>query len=165
MLFHSKLHPFCRLLLFLLSPIRNCCHISGHLLAQSTSLPALHEGNLQRPQRLHCRHRPSDILMIFRVRIFCVCNFPALNCFYVFALPRCLLLLLLFRLLLFSILYNFIYFLVSRRVFVDVLFAQFAEIVCEGILNELKRERDRDREFQRILLELSSVQLGSNSKG
>lgn len=140
MLFHSKLHPFCRLLLFLLSPIRNCCHISGHLLAQSTSLPALHEGNLQRPQRLHCRHRPSDILMIFRVRIFCVCNFPALNCFYVFALPRCLLLLL----LLFSILYNFIYFLVSRRVFVDVLFAQFAEIVCEGILNELKRERDRE---------------------
>lgn len=165
MLFHSKLHPFCRLLLFLLSPIRNCCHISGHLLAES--LPPLAEGNLQRPQRLHCRHRPSDILMIFRVRIFCVCNFPALNCFYVFALLRYLLLLLLFRLLLFSILYNFIYFLVSRRVFVDVLFAQFAEIVCEGILNELKRERDREREgeFQRILLELSSVQLDSNSKG
>lgn len=86
-------------LLFFLSPIYNCCHISGHLLGSARP---------RHPRRLHRlgRHRPSDILMIFRVRIFCVCNFPALNCFYVLAL-------LYLAFLLFSIIYNFIYFLVA----------------------------------------------------
>jgi len=114
MLFHSKLHPFCKrvgcvcvcvcvwraksqLLLFL-SPIYNCCHISGHLMASALSR------HLHRRHRV--RHRPSDILMIFRVRIFCVCNFPALNCFYVLDLLFFLILLL----FCFSLVFHFIQF-------------------------------------------------------
>lgn len=69
---------------------------------------------LARCERLHSWRHPSDVLMIFLVCIFCVCNFPALNCFCV--LLQC------FIFLVFHFI-QFIFLLVSRRVLVVLPFA------------------------------------------